>query len=53
MSMLELTDPTIDWVGMARSMGVTAWQADSAEAFSKALAASFSQPGPSLIEALI
>jgi len=53
MSMLELTDPTIDWVGMARSMGVTAWQADSAESFSKALAASFAQPGPSLIEALI
>jgi acetolactate synthase-1/2/3 large subunit len=53
MSMLELTDPTIDWMGMARSMGVTAWQADSAESFNKALAASFAQPGPSLIEALI
>jgi acetolactate synthase-1/2/3 large subunit len=53
MSMLELTDPVIDWTGMARSLGVRAWRADTAESFAQALAAAFAEPGPSLIEAVI
>lgn len=53
MSMLELTNPDLDWVKMAESMGVQAWRADTAEGFNRALAAAFSHRGPSLIEAVI
>jgi acetolactate synthase-1/2/3 large subunit len=53
MSMLDLTNPTLDWVSLARGMGVPAWKASTAEEFNRALAASFAQTGPSLIEAVI
>ncbi|MFU8816831.1 MAG: acetolactate synthase large subunit [Pseudomonadales bacterium] len=53
MSMLELTDPTLDWVSLAKGMGVPAWRATTAEEFNRALAASLTESGPSLIEAVI
>ena len=53
MSMLELTNPDLDWVKLAEGMGVRAWRARTAEEFNRALAASFVESGPSLIEAVI
>jgi acetolactate synthase-1/2/3 large subunit len=53
MSMLDLTNPELNWVSLAEGMGVPAWRATTAEEFSTALRASLSQPGPSLIEAML
>jgi acetolactate synthase-1/2/3 large subunit len=53
MSMLDLTNPELNWTRLAEGMGVPAWRVSTAEEFNKALAASLGQPGPSLIEALI
>ena len=51
--MLDLDDPALDWVGMARAMGVEAARADTAEAFNDLLRAALSRKGPFLIEAVI
>jgi acetolactate synthase I/II/III large subunit len=53
MSMLDLTNPSLDWLSIAKGMGVPAWRATTAEEFTKALDASLGTQGPSLIEALI
>jgi acetolactate synthase-1/2/3 large subunit len=53
MSMMDLTNPELNWVSLADGMGVPGWRATTAEEFNKALAASLSEPGPSLIEAMI
>ncbi|PZC44344.1 MAG: acetolactate synthase-1/2/3 large subunit [Chloroflexi bacterium] len=53
MSMLDLTNPELNWKSIAEGMGVQAWRVDTAEGFNEAIAASFNQRGPSLIEALI
>jgi acetolactate synthase-1/2/3 large subunit len=53
MSMLDLTNPELNWVSLADGMGVPAWRVTTADEFNKALAASLSEPGPSLIEAMI
>ncbi len=53
MSMLDLTNPPLDWVALAKGMGVPGWRATTAEEFNRALAASLAQSGPSLIEAVI
>ncbi len=53
MSMLDLTNPSIGWVDLAKGLGVDAWKAATADEFNVALANSFSTPGPSLIEAII
>ena len=53
MSMLDLSNPNLDWVKLAEGMGVRGFRATTAEQFNKALAASLAEPGPSLIEALI
>ena len=53
MSMLDLTNPELNWTSIAEGMGVTAWRVSTAEEFNKALAASLREQGPCLIEALI
>lgn len=53
MSMLDLTNPSLDWVSLAKGMGVPGWRATTAEEFNRAFAASLAQKGPSLIEAVI
>ena len=50
MAMIDIDRPTIDWVAMARSMGVPGVQVDSAEAFHAAMVRSTMEAGPSLIE---
>ncbi|WP_103332056.1 acetolactate synthase large subunit [Pseudotabrizicola formosa] len=51
--MLDLEDPALDWVMMARSMGVEAARAESAEGFRDVLHSALARKGPFLIEAVI
>jgi len=51
--MLDLDDPALDWVHLAKGMGVGAARADTAEAFADLLQSALSQRGPFLIEAVI
>ena len=52
-AMLDLTEPTLDWVGLARAMGVEAAPATTAEEFNRLFAGAVSGKGPFLIEARI
>lgn len=51
--MLDLDDPALDWVYLARGMGVDSVSVDTAEALDRELAAAMKRPGPFLIEAII
>jgi acetolactate synthase-1/2/3 large subunit len=51
--LLELGDPSIDWVSLARGLGVPAFRCTTAEEFDKAFAAAMSERGPMFIEAVI
>ncbi|SAL70586.1 benzoylformate decarboxylase [Caballeronia udeis] len=50
LAMIDIDRPRIDWLSMARSMGVPSVAVDTAEAFYKAMADSVNEPGPCLIE---
>jgi acetolactate synthase-1/2/3 large subunit len=50
-SMMELNNPSIDWVQIAEGMGVAAVAVSTAEAFHEAFEAAMAQSGPRLIEA--
>ncbi|MDN7183507.1 acetolactate synthase large subunit [Caballeronia sp. SEWSISQ10-4 2] len=50
LSMIDIDKPRIDWLAMAKSMGVPAAAADTAESFHKAMLDSVREPGPCLIE---
>jgi len=51
--MLDLDQPALDWVALAKGMGVEARRVASAEDFIDALRFAFGRRGPFLIEALI
>lgn len=51
--MLDLDQPELDWVSLARGLGVEAVRVDSIEAFTSAVQAGLARKGPFLIEALI
>jgi acetolactate synthase-1/2/3 large subunit len=51
--MLDIGRPDLDWVAMARGMGVPASRATTAEEFSKQFAAGLATPGPYLVEAAL
>jgi acetolactate synthase-1/2/3 large subunit len=53
LSMLDLSRPDLDFVALARGMGVPASRAASAEEFDRQLAEALSEPGPRLIEAMV
>ena len=53
MSMLDLTNPELNWVSMAEGMGVPAWRVRTVEEFATALRQSLNSAGPSLIEAML
>jgi acetolactate synthase I/II/III large subunit len=53
MDMLDLSRPDLDFVHLAKGMGVAAVRATDAKSFSAALAESFATPGPYLIEAVL
>jgi acetolactate synthase-1/2/3 large subunit len=52
-SLFELTRPELDWVGLAKSMGVDAVQATTAEELARGLRHGFAEPGPYLVEAVL
>jgi acetolactate synthase-1/2/3 large subunit len=49
-SLMNLDNPTIDWVQMAQSMGVAASRAETADSFNHQLQAALEKSGPHLIE---
>ena len=51
--MLALDRPALDWVALARGMGVEGVRVDTADAFSTALGRGLATPGPYLVEAVI
>jgi acetolactate synthase-1/2/3 large subunit len=51
--MLDLTEPTVDFVAVAEGLGVHAARATTADELTKHLEAALSTPGPSLIEAVL
>jgi acetolactate synthase-1/2/3 large subunit len=51
--MLDIGRPDLDWVAMARGMGVEATRATTAEEFNRQFAAALSHRGPRLIEAVL
>jgi acetolactate synthase-1/2/3 large subunit len=52
-TLLDLTDPDIDFVGLARGFGVPGSRATTAEELAKQFNQAITEPGPHLIEALI
>ena len=52
-SMLDLSNPELDFVSLATGLGVPARRVTTAEDLAAALAASFAGDGPSLIEAVL
>ncbi len=53
LSMLDLSNPDLDWVHLAQGMGVSATRATTAEEFNRQLPTALADPGPTLIEAVI
>ena len=53
LQLLDLGDPRIDWVSVAKGLGVSAVRCETAEAFDAAFAAAMAQKGPTFIEAAI
>ncbi len=53
LSMFDLADPTLDWVSLARGMGVEAVRVERSHAFEAALVAALGAQGPRLIEAVV
>ena len=53
LDMLDLGRPDLDWVSLARGMGVPGARVDTMEAFNARLAEGLATPGPCLIEVLI
>jgi len=51
--MLDLDQPSLDWVSLAKGMGVDAVRASTCEEFAACLDRALSQRGPFLIEAVI
>lgn len=51
--LLELGDPAIDWVSLAKGLGLPAVRCETAEAFDAAFAAAMAQRGPMFIEAVV
>jgi acetolactate synthase I/II/III large subunit len=53
LDMLEIDRPTIDWVALAKGLGVDATRVDTMEEFNIALQRSLATAGPTLIEAVM
>ncbi len=51
--LMDIGRPPLDFVGLARAMGVPGRRVDSADALVAALREAFAEPGPHLIEALV
>jgi acetolactate synthase-1/2/3 large subunit len=52
-ALLSLANPALNWVSLAKGMGVPGVRCDSAEGFDAAFAAAMAERGPRLIEAVV
>jgi acetolactate synthase-1/2/3 large subunit len=52
-ALTDLDDPRIDWVHLARGLGVAARSVGSAEELTAALGWALTEPGPHLVEAAL
>ena len=52
-TLTDLSHPDLDWVALARGLGVPGSRADSAETFCAAFERALAEPGPALIEAVL
>ena len=53
LDMLDIGNPDIDWVGLAKSVGVPGAKVTSMDEFNKQFAAGVRTPGPYLIEVVM
>jgi acetolactate synthase-1/2/3 large subunit len=53
LDMLDLGRPDLDFVGIARSMGVPGARVETMEEFNRRFAAGVKEPGPYLIEVML
>ena len=53
LDMFDLSNPNLDFVGLAKSMGVAGFRATSAEEFNLAFEVAMKEAGPMLIEAVL
>jgi acetolactate synthase-1/2/3 large subunit len=53
MGMFDLGRPDLDWVSLARGMGVPATRAETAEDMAEQFRSALAEPGPALIEAVV
>jgi acetolactate synthase-1/2/3 large subunit len=53
LDMLDIGRPDLDWVGLARAMGVPGARVTTMEEFNRRLAESIAAPGPFLVEVLL
>jgi acetolactate synthase-1/2/3 large subunit len=51
--LIELTQPALDWVSLAKGMGVGAARVETAEDLAQQLEGALAEPGPRLIEAVL
>ena len=52
-SLLDLSNPTIDWVSLAKGMGMPATRVETVDAFDTAMAQAVANRGPELIEVIL
>lgn len=52
-SLLDLSNPTIDWVQLAKGMGMAGCKVETVSEFDEAMAAAMTTPGPRLIEVIL
>ena len=52
-TLTDLSHPDLDWVALARGLGVRGTRSDSADSFCAAFERALSEPGPALIEAVL
>jgi acetolactate synthase-1/2/3 large subunit len=53
LDMMDLSNPTIDWLHLAAGMGIPAARATTLDELNTELAASLARPGPTLIELVL
>jgi acetolactate synthase-1/2/3 large subunit len=53
LSMMDLRDPTLNWLKLAEGMGIAAVQVDGVRALADAVRSSIGSRGPKLIEAIM
>jgi acetolactate synthase-1/2/3 large subunit len=53
LSMLDLTNPELNFVDMAKGMGVNGWRVTTAEEFEKCFSTAMRERGPHLIEVML